>query len=244
MIKSTKKQQQFKISEITDNVWPTQASGGNRVLPSKTCPPSRSETTESAYWQKWWAHSPQLWCILTHVHVQANWSWLILDLHGRSEFQWRIIRMRYELCYCDDRPSCFGIWEWYWGMNCDNCDALFRNQSFPLQQVVTLWYRAPDVLLGSRKYSTPIDMWSSGYARKIFKAATALRMFPLSCFHLCSDDGDDARFWRCSMFLHVLIDVDFLACLVEIVVFLPKWSVDDLYFLDPTQEINFCAFSR
>lgn len=29
-------------------------------------------------------------------------------------------------------------------------------------EVVTLWYRAPDVLLGSRHYSTPVDMWSIG----------------------------------------------------------------------------------
>lgn len=29
-------------------------------------------------------------------------------------------------------------------------------------EVVTLWYRAPDVLLGSRNYSTSIDMWSAG----------------------------------------------------------------------------------
>ncbi|KAK9453550.1 kinase-like domain-containing protein [Dipodascopsis uninucleata] len=29
-------------------------------------------------------------------------------------------------------------------------------------EVVTLWYRAPDVLLGSRTYSTSIDMWSAG----------------------------------------------------------------------------------
>ena len=29
-------------------------------------------------------------------------------------------------------------------------------------QVVTLWYRAPDVLLGSRTYSTSIDLWSVG----------------------------------------------------------------------------------
>lgn len=29
-------------------------------------------------------------------------------------------------------------------------------------EVVTLWYRAPDVLLGSRNYSTSIDMWSVG----------------------------------------------------------------------------------
>lgn len=29
-------------------------------------------------------------------------------------------------------------------------------------EVVTLWYRAPDVLLGSRTYSTSIDIWSAG----------------------------------------------------------------------------------
>ncbi|KAF8665098.1 hypothetical protein AX16_000566 [Volvariella volvacea WC 439] len=29
-------------------------------------------------------------------------------------------------------------------------------------EVVTLWYRAPDVLLGSRTYSTSIDIWSCG----------------------------------------------------------------------------------
>lgn len=29
-------------------------------------------------------------------------------------------------------------------------------------EVVTLWYRSPDVLLGSRKYSTPVDIWSIG----------------------------------------------------------------------------------
>jgi len=29
-------------------------------------------------------------------------------------------------------------------------------------EVVTLWYRAPDVLMGSRKYSTSVDIWSVG----------------------------------------------------------------------------------
>jgi len=28
--------------------------------------------------------------------------------------------------------------------------------------MVTLWYRAPEILLGSEKYSIPIDMWSIG----------------------------------------------------------------------------------
>nr|XP_033512620.1 cell division control protein 2 homolog A-like isoform X4 [Nicotiana tomentosiformis] len=29
-------------------------------------------------------------------------------------------------------------------------------------EVVTLWYRAPEILLGSRCYSTPVDVWSVG----------------------------------------------------------------------------------
>ncbi|EAN33966.1 Cell division control protein 2-like protein [Theileria parva strain Muguga] len=29
-------------------------------------------------------------------------------------------------------------------------------------EVVTLWYRAPDVLMGSKKYSTAVDIWSVG----------------------------------------------------------------------------------
>jgi cyclin-dependent kinase 2 len=28
--------------------------------------------------------------------------------------------------------------------------------------VVTLWYRAPEILLGARQYSTPVDVWSVG----------------------------------------------------------------------------------
>nr|BAA21673.1 cdc2 kinase [Allium cepa] len=29
-------------------------------------------------------------------------------------------------------------------------------------EVVTLWYRAPEILLGARQYSTPVDIWSVG----------------------------------------------------------------------------------
>lgn len=32
----------------------------------------------------------------------------------------------------------------------------------PPPQVVTLWYRPPDVLFGAKLYSTSIDMWSAG----------------------------------------------------------------------------------
>ena len=36
-----------------------------------------------------------------------------------------------------------------------------RTHSY-IHQVVTLWYRAPEVLLGSQRYSCPVDMWSVG----------------------------------------------------------------------------------
>ncbi|KAG6480423.1 hypothetical protein ZIOFF_063923 [Zingiber officinale] len=36
------------------------------------------------------------------------------------------------------------------------------NAAKPDIQVVTLWYRAPEILLGSRHYSTPVDVWSVG----------------------------------------------------------------------------------
>lgn len=29
-------------------------------------------------------------------------------------------------------------------------------------QVVTLWYRSPEILLGAKTYSTPVDIWSIG----------------------------------------------------------------------------------
>jgi len=44
--------------------------------------------------------------------------------------------------------------------------GLARSFGIPVRsyahEVVTLWYRSPEVLLGSRHYSTPIDMWSVG----------------------------------------------------------------------------------
>ena len=42
--------------------------------------------------------------------------------------------------------------------------GLARAKSIPTKtysnEVVTLWYRPPDILLGSTDYSTHIDMWS------------------------------------------------------------------------------------
>ena len=47
--------------------------------------------------------------------------------------------------------------------SCFCSTGLARAKSVPTKtysnEVVTLWYRPPDVLLGSSEYSTQIDMW-------------------------------------------------------------------------------------
>lgn len=40
------------------------------------------------------------------------------------------------------------------GRGCPSCA--------PPWQVVTLWYRAPEILLGCKYYSTAVDIWSLG----------------------------------------------------------------------------------
>jgi serine/threonine protein kinase len=44
--------------------------------------------------------------------------------------------------------------------------GLARTFGLPLKsythEVVTLWYRAPEILLGSKVYSTAVDIWSLG----------------------------------------------------------------------------------
>ncbi|KAM9147033.1 cyclin-dependent kinase 18 isoform 1-T2 [Pangshura tecta] len=58
--------------------------------------------------------------------------------------------------------------------------GLARAKSIPTKtysnEVVTLWYRPPDVLLGSTEYSTPIDMWGVGCIH--YEMVTGRPMFP------------------------------------------------------------------
>uniref|UniRef100_A0A8D2QLV4 cyclin-dependent kinase n=1 Tax=Zosterops lateralis melanops TaxID=1220523 RepID=A0A8D2QLV4_ZOSLA len=60
--------------------------------------------------------------------------------------------------------------------------GLARAKSVPTKtysnEVVTLWYRPPDVLLGSTEYSTPIDMWGVGCIH--YEMVTGRPIFSLS----------------------------------------------------------------
>mmetsp|Transcript_39558 Transcript_39558/g.54928 ORF Transcript_39558/g.54928 Transcript_39558/m.54928 type:complete len:323 (-) Transcript_39558:208-1176(-) len=61
--------------------------------------------------------------------------------------------------------------------------GLSRSFGIPVRtythEVVTLWYRAPEILLGARHYSTPVDVWSVGC---IFaELVTGKALFPGHC---------------------------------------------------------------
>lgn len=51
-------------------------------------------------------------------------------------------------------------------------------------EVVTLWYRAPEILLGSKLYSTSVDIWSLGC---VFAEMVSLVAFGgwLECLACC-----------------------------------------------------------
>ena len=51
-----------------------------------------------------------------------------------------------------------------------------RPQGQHTQEVVTLWYRAPELLLGAQRYDTPVDVWSVGCI--LAEMATARPLFP------------------------------------------------------------------
>jgi cyclin-dependent kinase 2 len=58
--------------------------------------------------------------------------------------------------------------------------GLARAFNLPLRpythEVVTLWYRAPEILLGTLEYSTAVDIWSVGCI--FFELITKMPMFP------------------------------------------------------------------
>jgi len=57
----------------------------------------------------------------------------------------------------------FKVIQCFYVRTCALLTGLARAKSVPCHtyshEVVTLWYRPPDVLLGSTEYSTSLDMW-------------------------------------------------------------------------------------
>ncbi|CAI5998294.1 unnamed protein product [Closterium sp. NIES-64] len=80
-------------------------------------------------------------------------------------------------------------------------DARGKGPSHPLEpkivKIVTLWYRAPEVLLGATHYSTPVDMWSVGcifaemaHNLPLFRGNSELQQL-LQIFHVLGTPDDN-----------------------------------------------------
>ncbi|KAJ3299861.1 Cyclin-dependent kinase 3 [Borealophlyctis nickersoniae] len=92
-----------------------------------------------------------------------------LDPHLIKSYMWQLIR-GLTFCHChrilhrDLKPQNLLIDQH--GMLKLADFGLARAFGVPLRtythEVVTLWYRAPEILLGSKHYSTAVDMWSVG----------------------------------------------------------------------------------
>ena len=61
------------------------------------------------------------------------------------------------------------------------------------REVVTLWYRAPEILLGAEHYSTPVDVWSVGCILAEMAAPLTVHGAPTPLF-----PGDSARSTSCT----------------------------------------------
>ena len=66
------------------------------------------------------------------------------------------------------REGCLKIADWGLARSFYTADVKYTNR------VITLWYRPPELLLGTEQYSTPVDMWSIGYRDVIVPVITGV----------------------------------------------------------------------
>merc|ERR1711971_316412 len=70
------------------------------------------------------------------------------------------------------------------------------------RNVITLWYRAPELLMGQRRYTTAVDIWSIGcvfaeiFLRKpLFSGGSELHQLTL-IYELTGEPSEDPYFWE------------------------------------------------
>lgn len=106
-----------------------------------------------------------LYCMVdvSLVVIVVEIDFLLVSLRAacvRDMFCFDVISLSVYLCICVSmfNTNCGVFLSWQLADF-----GLARAKSVPTKtysnEVVTLWYRPPDVLLGSTEYSTPIDMW-------------------------------------------------------------------------------------
>ncbi|RLN39544.1 hypothetical protein C2845_PM01G01020 [Panicum miliaceum] len=95
-------------------------------------------------------------------------------------------------------------------------------------EVVTLWYRAPEILLGARQYSTPVDVWSAGciFAEMVNQKP----LFP--------GDSEIDELFKIFRVLGTPNEQSWpgVSCLPDFKTAFPRWSAQDLATIVPNLE--------
>lgn len=77
------------------------------------------------------------------------------------------------------KQSCFFSSSFFWVV----VFSTFQTCLYNIPQVVTLWYRAPEILLGCKYYSTAVDIWSLGciFAEMVMSSTTRSTVTNQAC---------------------------------------------------------------
>lgn len=128
--------------------------------------------------------------------------------------------------------------------------GLARAKSVPSHtysnEVVTLWYRPPDVLLGSTDYSTCLDMWWVFLTSdlKVLLILSPLKCDPYPCYEGPPPAGADCAFFCCCecFYLHVNLSLtereNFFSAPVQPVDIWPSMVVDLIQRLAISQSLS------
>ena len=89
----------------------------------------------------------------------------------------------------------------------DDGDAVFTDY------IATRWYRAPEILLGSNKYSTAVDMWGAGCilgeilaGKPVFAGSSTIQQLELICGLVGKPQWNRAECERISMYTHNMLN--------------------------------------
>ncbi|KAJ3671823.1 hypothetical protein LUZ60_007902 [Juncus effusus] len=119
-------------------------------------------------------------------------------------------------------------------------------QKHPMtSRVVTLWYRAPELLLGSTRYGVGVDLWSAGcivaelfWKKPVLPGRTEVEQLH-RIFKLCGSPSD--KFWKTYKLPHATIvkpQQPYKRCVFETFKDFPSSSlsfIDKLLSLDPSE---------
>ena len=102
--------------------------------------------------------------VLRHFQIAKSQNFLFTSKSNSDEFNQDFFKLNCVSCQLNSPLlNCYFS---YYNYCCYSCCCITttttKTTTTAVWQVITLWYRAPEILLGSKLYSTAVDVWSLG----------------------------------------------------------------------------------